>query len=89
MVKTEPELSMDTVAVQRSVILKGRTMSLRKTILTGLVSALGVAFVPHARGVEVPFTEHVISTVADGARSVFETDVDGVQTPTKEEEALS
>ncbi|MGB2984339.1 MAG: FG-GAP-like repeat-containing protein, partial [Phycisphaerae bacterium] len=30
-----------------------------------------------ARGVDVPFTEHVISTTADGAFSVFATDVDG------------
>ncbi len=30
-----------------------------------------------ARGGEVPFTEHVISTAADNARSVFATDVDG------------
>ena len=30
-----------------------------------------------AKGADVPFTEHVISTTADGARSVFATDVDG------------
>ena len=30
-----------------------------------------------ARGVDVPFTEHVISTAATGAWSVFATDVDG------------
>ena len=30
-----------------------------------------------ARGGEVLFTEHVISTAADAARSVFATDVDG------------
>ncbi len=32
---------------------------------------------PPARGVDVPFTEHVISTTADGAESVFATDLDG------------
>ncbi len=30
-----------------------------------------------AQAEEVPFTEHVISTTADGAVSVFATDVDG------------
>ena len=43
--------------------------------LAGFAASLAGAL--PARGVEVPFTERVISTVADGARSVFATDVDG------------
>ena len=39
--------------------------------------AVGLAGPLPARGVDVPFTERVISTAADGAISVFATDVDG------------
>ncbi len=41
-----------------------------------VVAASLVGVLP-ALGGEVPFTEHVISTVADGANSVFATDLDG------------
>jgi cysteine-rich repeat protein len=43
--------------------------------LVGIVVSLAGAL--PARGGEVPFTEHVISTIADGAISVFATDLDG------------
>ncbi len=43
--------------------------------LAGIAASLGVAL--PARGADVPFTEHVISTVADRAWSVFAMDVDG------------
>ena len=43
--------------------------------LAGLAASLAGAL--PARGQEVPFTEHVISTTADGAWSVFATDLDG------------
>ncbi len=47
-------------------------------VLSPLVgSAASLAGALPARGVEVPFTEHVISTAADGPSSVFATDVDG------------
>jgi cysteine-rich repeat protein len=43
--------------------------------LAGIAASLAGAL--PARGAEVPFTERVISTAADGAVSVFATDVDG------------
>ncbi|UCC31285.1 MAG: VCBS repeat-containing protein, partial [Phycisphaerales bacterium] len=43
--------------------------------LAGIATSLTGAL--PARGVEVPFTERVISTAADGAESVFATDLDG------------
>ncbi len=43
--------------------------------LAGIAASLAGAL--PARGGEVPFTEHVISTAADMASSVFATDVDG------------
>ena len=43
--------------------------------LAGIAASLAGAL--PARGGEVPFTEHVISTTADFARSVFATDLDG------------
>ncbi|MCH8252734.1 MAG: VCBS repeat-containing protein, partial [Planctomycetes bacterium] len=43
--------------------------------LAGLAASLAGAL--PARGQEVAFTEHVISTAADGAWSVFATDLDG------------
>ncbi len=43
--------------------------------LAGIAASLAGAL--PARGADVPFTEHVISTTADGATSVFATDVDG------------
>ena len=43
--------------------------------LAGIVVSLTGAL--PARGADVPFTERVISTSADGARSVFATDLDG------------
>ena len=43
--------------------------------LAGIAASLVVAL--PARGGEVPFTERVISTAADAARSVFATDMDG------------
>jgi len=43
--------------------------------LAGLAASLTGAL--PARGVDVPFTERVISTTANGAHSVFATDLDG------------
>ncbi len=43
--------------------------------LAGIAACLTGAL--PARGGDVPFTEHVISTAANGASSVFATDVDG------------
>ena len=43
--------------------------------LAGIAATLTGAL--PARGAEVPFTERVISTTANGAASVFATDVDG------------
>ncbi len=43
--------------------------------LVGIAASLAGAL--PARGVEVPFTERVISTAANGVYSVFATDVDG------------
>ncbi len=45
------------------------------SLLAGIVATLAGAL--PARGVEVPFTEHVISTNAGRAQSVFATDLDG------------
>ncbi len=43
--------------------------------LVGIAASLAGAL--PARGADVPFTERVISTTADGAVSVFATDMDG------------
>ena len=43
--------------------------------LAGIAASLAGAL--PARGADVPFREHVISTAANGATSVFATDVDG------------
>ena len=45
------------------------------SLAAGIAASLAGAL--PARGVDVQFTERVISTTADGARSVFATDVDG------------
>jgi hypothetical protein len=53
------------------ILRKARLCVARGVCLTFVVIVLP------AKGVEIPFTEHVISTTADGATSVFATDVDG------------
>ncbi len=60
--------------------MKHSTMTAR-SFAAVLRSAVGIAALLAgtlpAQGGEVPFTEHVISTTADGAVSIFATDVDG------------
>ena len=45
------------------------------SLLVGIAASLGGALQPS--GMDVPLTEHVISTTADSAVSVFATDLDG------------